>query len=173
MKFVNVSKKPLAVGIVVAVLAILDILIAPIFAEGKSFAWIAFLGWNIFFGSTLLERGKALLGIIIGYLCANAIVILSNCFGNIVSVSVATVLAIFIINFLAMYLENAKKLFLDSIPGVFLGIAATFSGAGIGLATNSFVLFEILIIYGILGVLCGLSTNFLTTWFRSFEKKKS
>ena len=86
-----------------------------------------------------------------GYISANLIIGFGNYFG--------VVIAVFIINALVMYFQNAKKYFLDSIPAIFIGIALTFSGAGIALKANNLSLLWIILIYGVLGLLCGYFTN--------------
>ena len=176
-KFIKNSVTPLAVGIVAAVLVFLDSLIAPLFLAGASFTWIAFVNWTVFFSSNGVERFKAIIGFIIGFISANAIVFIGNNLSNIIdikliNISIMSIFAVFLINLLVMYFDKAKKLFLDSIPGIFVGIAMTFSGAGQQLTVTSINLLGIIIVYGILGLLCGLSTNFLVKKFNSRLEKK-
>jgi hypothetical protein len=164
--FIKISATALAVGIIAAILVFVDSLIAPFFAVGISFTWMAFINWTVFFGSSKLEKFKAILGFIIGYLAANSIVFLGKWINNnidfkIINISISTIIAVFIVNFLVMYFEKAKKLFMDSIPGIFVGIALTFSGAGIGIETTNLKLLIIILIYGALGILCGVGTNYL------------
>ena len=164
-KFIKISITPLVVGVIAGTLVFTDSLIAPLFIAGASFTWIAFVNWTVFFGASNIERLKAIPGYIIGFLAANAIIIIGDNLSNIVdfkliNISIMTVLAVFIVNFIVMYFDKAKKLFLNSIPGIFVGIAMTFSGAGQQLAANNMSLLLIIIVYGILGLLCGLGTNF-------------
>jgi len=159
------SVKPLVVALIAAMLVFIDSLIAPLFLTGATFVWIAFINWNQFFGSNFIDRFKAIIGYIIGFFCANAMITIGNNIDNIfnvnlINISLGVILAVFIINFFMMYLEHVKKLFLDSIPGIIVGIAITFSGAGVFFSANDPKLLIIIIIYGILGLLSGLATNF-------------
>jgi hypothetical protein len=65
-----------------------------------------------------------------------------------------------------MFLELAKKCWLGSIPGIFVGISVTFSGAGIGLPVYSLTLLEIIVIYGILGHLSAWAMGKLVETFK-------
>ena len=51
-----------SVGMIVVLMTIIDCLVAPLFAEGKSFMWIAFISWTLFSSSPKMERYKSLLG---------------------------------------------------------------------------------------------------------------
>jgi len=165
LNFWKISVTPLVVGLIAAILLIIDGTIAPIFKVGASFMWIAFINWNLFFGSSDTDRLKAVPGFIIGYVSANLIINFGNYFSifsnaKIINTMIASVIAVFIINALVMYFQHAKKYFLDSIPAIFVGIALTFSGAGISLKAYDLSLLLIIMIYGILGLLCGFYTNY-------------
>lgn len=109
---------------------------------------------------------KAIVIGIIGFLSAVAIMKLGNIFSfmpfNILGVAIGSILATMIINFLCIELENFKKYFPISISGIFVGIAMTFSGLGIGLSidtlNNSILMLFIILLYGILGLLSGWAT---------------
>jgi len=164
INFWKISVTPLVVGLIAAALLIIDGMIAPFFKIGASFMWVAFINWNLFFGSGNLDRWKAIPGFILGYISANLIIIFGNYFNiisgaKIINTMIASIIAVFIINALVMYFQNAKKYFLDSIPAIFVGIALTFSGAGIALKANNLSLLWIILIYGVLGLLCGYFTN--------------
>lgn len=164
-KFLKISVTPLVVGVIAAILVFTDGLIAPLFVAGASFTWMAFVNWTVFFGSPLIDRVKAIIGYIIGFLAANAIVLIGTSLDNIISlnltnIAIGNIIAVFLINFVVMYFDRAKKLFMDSISGIFVGIALTFSGAGVSLQVSDPKLLLLLIVYGILGLLCGLGTNF-------------
>jgi len=75
--------------------------------------------------------------------------------------------------FLFYCVKKAQKFFMDSIPGIFVGIALTFSGAGISLPMSSPKLLIIIIVYGVLGLLCGLGTNFFSEKINSKLKNKN
>lgn len=173
--YFKISSTALAVGIVAFVLVFIDSIIAPLFIVGASFTWMAFINWTVFFGSKKVDRYKGIIGFIIGYLSANSIIFLSNWLNgfikiNIINISLSTLIAVFLINFLVMYFENAKKFFMDSIPGIFVGIALTFSGAGVYIAASDLKLLLIILIYGSLGILCGVSTNYLSNKFKKDVK---
>jgi hypothetical protein len=138
LNFWKISVTPLVVGLIAAILLIVDGVIAPFFKVGASFMWIAFINWNLFFGSNNLDRWKAIPGFVLGFISANLIIAFGNYFslitnGKIINTMIASIVAVFIINALVMYFKHAKKYFLDSIPAIFIGIALTFSGAGISL----------------------------------------
>ncbi|MDD2627748.1 MAG: DUF1097 domain-containing protein [Clostridia bacterium] len=166
-KLIKASVASIVIGTIAAILVIVDSFIASLIIAGTSFTWIAFINWTVFFNSELHERMRAIIGYIIGYFSANAIIFIGNSMGNlfdfkIINVSLASVMAVFIINFLVIYFQKAKKLFIDSIPGIFIGIALTFSGAGIMLEASNLKLLLIILIYGVLGLLCGLGTVHFT-----------
>lgn len=167
-KFIKISVTPLVVGVIAAILVFVDSIVAPIFAAGISFTWMAFVNWTVFFNASLNERLRAIIGYVIGYLAANAIIFIQNNLGvltstKLINITIASILAVFIINMLVMYFDRAKKLYLDSISGIFVGIALTFSGAGISMQANNPKLLLIIIVYGMLGLLCGLATNFFSS----------
>lgn len=165
-KFLKISIPSIVVALIATLVVFLDSLIAPIFLSGASFVWIAFINWTVFFNATVIERIKALIGYIIGFWVANFMILFGSIGGilsfKIINISIATLLGVFIANLLVMYLDKAKKVFLNSIPGIFIGISITFSGAGIKLIPSSLEMFWIIMIYGILGLLCGFLTNFFT-----------
>ena len=69
-KFFELSKKPLIIAIVASVLYIIDALIGGLFIENGSFMWVAFAIWTVFFGVSIKERVTAFIGVIIGFLSA-------------------------------------------------------------------------------------------------------
>jgi len=164
-KFIKTSVTPLVVGLIATTLVFTDSLIAPFFMAGASFTWMAFINWTVFFRSSFIDRVKAIIGYIIGYLSANAIVLIGTNLGNVmrlklINISVASIIAVFLINFFVMYFDKFKKLFMYSISGIFVGMALTFSGAGVSLQVNDPKLLLIIIVYGVFGLLCGIGTNF-------------
>lgn len=165
INFGKISVTPLVVGLIAAVLLVVDGTIAPFFKTGASFMWIAFINWNLFFGSSSLDRLKAIPGFVLGFISANLIILFGNYFSiisdaKIINTMIASIIAVFIINALVMYFQYAKKYFMDSIPAIFIGIALTFSGAGISLKAYDLSLLFIIVIYGVLGLLCGFYTNY-------------
>jgi len=164
-KFIKTSIKPIVVGVIAALLGIVDSLVAPLFVAGANFIWVAFVNWTAFFGASINERLRAIAGYVIGILSAIAIVKLGNWVG--------AILAILIVNTVVVYFEHAKKLFIDSIPGIFIGIALTFSGAGVGLSVDSPTLWGIIIVYGIFGLLCGIGTNYFSKKLSSILEKRN
>ena len=163
-KFLKVSIPQIAVAAVAAMVILVDSLIAPIFVVGASFTWIAFINWTMFLHSSFPDRCRAIVGYVIGFIAANVMVAFGIWLNIILSlhkatVPIATILAVFIINFFIQYLEKCRRFFVDSLAGIFVGISIAYSGAGEQLAVGSMMLFAIIIIYGILGLLCGLCTN--------------
>jgi len=67
-----------------------------------------------------------------------------------------------IINYICIEFERLDKIIPVSISGIFVGIAMTFSGLGIGLSPNtldnSILMLTIILVYGILGLLSGWAT---------------
>ena len=47
----EISKKPLVIGSIAAILYIIDALIAGLFIKGGSFIWVAFAFWTVFFSA--------------------------------------------------------------------------------------------------------------------------
>ena len=71
-------------------------------------------------------------------------------------------MATMLINYLCIELERVGKVFPISVSGIFVGIAMTFSGLGVGLSPSnrehSLIMLAIIVIYGILGLLSGWAT---------------
>ena len=167
-RFLYMLKRPVIVGLIAASLLFIDGVIGPIIVAGGAFAWMAFISWTVFAAAPRVDRFKAFPGYLIGFAIANAIVYLGAFFNNIAEVNVLKVamggiLAVFLMNIVIMFFEYAQKIFLDSMAGIFVGIALTFSGAGIGLATSDPKLLFLIFLYGALGHLCAIAMNTLTT----------
>jgi len=162
----KITKKALVIAIIAGILVILDGILSKVLNQTGSFTWVAFVSWTVFFGSTIKERLKAVVGYVIGFLLAVAIIYLGNWLDfipfGIFGVAVGSILATMIVNFLCIELEIFEKYFPISISGIFVGIAMTFSGLGVGLSVNtlesSLVMLAIIVIYGILGLLSGWAT---------------
>ncbi|MCL2870221.1 MAG: hypothetical protein FWE26_01115 [Coriobacteriia bacterium] len=166
-KFLRLSVMPVIVGCIAATLIFTDSLIAPLFIAGAGFAWMAFISWTVFALVSPVERIKALPGYLIGFLAANSILFLGAVFReviqvNVINIALGSLLAVFIVNITIMYFEHAKKIFLDSMPGIFVGIALTFSGAGVGFEAGDPRLLALIFIYGILGHLCAITMNYFS-----------
>jgi len=157
----ELTKKSIVIAIIAGILVLCDGIITKLLNQNASFTWVAFVSWTVFFGATTKDRLKAIPGYILGFLAAVAIMNLGNLlsFMNIASVAFGSILATMIINFVCMEIEPLDKYFPISINGIFVGMAMTFSGLGIGLSPNSLnnamLSLGIIIIYGILGLLCG------------------
>lgn len=160
----KITRKAIVIGIIAGLLVLFDGIITKLLNQTGSFTWIAFVSWTVFFGATMKERLKAVVGYIIGFLAAVAIMKLGNIFSGINTLYIAfgSILATMIINFAVMELENVEKYFPISISGIFVGISMAFSGLGIGLTVdtlgNSLLMLAIIVIYGILGLLSGWAT---------------
>ncbi len=162
----KIVKKALVIGLIAGILVLLDGIISKALNQSGSFTWVAFVSWTVFFGESTEERFKAVIGYIIGFLAAVAIMNLGDLLSviplNILGVTIGSILATLIINFSCILLEAIKKYFPISISGIFVGIAMTFSGLGIGLTidtfSNSILMILIIVIYGILGLLSGWAT---------------
>lgn len=163
----KLTRKSIVVALIAGLLVIFDGVIADLLKHDGSFTWVAFVSWTVFFGASTKERLKAIPGYIIGFLAAIAIIKLGNIFGaflplSILGVAIGSVIATIIINFACMEIEIIDKYFPISISGIFVGIAMTFSGLGVGLSPttfeNSILMLFIIIVYGILGLLSGWAT---------------
>ena len=160
-KFLEISRKPLVIGIVASILYIIDALIGGLLVDGGSFMWVAFAVWTVFFGVSIKDRIKALIGIFVGYLCAILMMLITSSFtANLHTISLSCLLGVFVVNCGVMYFEHAGKLWLDSISGIFVGIMLTFSGLGKGLSPlasfgEAMTMLAIIAIYSVLGLICG------------------
>lgn len=166
--FLKYFSIPLAIAVIASVLFIVDSLIAPLFVKGASFMWVAFAIWTIFYVSSFTDKIKGFIGIIIGYLSATIMFLITSSFNlNLLTVSISSLVAVFLINFLVMYLDHAKKIWLNSLSGVFAGIFLTFSGLGKGLSpitnlNSFFLMFGIIVVYSIFGLLCGVCSSLVS-----------
>lgn len=160
----KLTRKALVIAIIAGLLVLLDGIISKLFNQSGSFTWVAFVSWTVFFGATTKERLKAIVGYIIGFLSAVAIMKLGNLFSviNIPAIAFGSILATMIINFVCIELEAIEKHFPISVSGIFVGIAMTFSGLGVGLTidtlSSSILMLSLIVIYGILGLLSGWAT---------------
>ena len=162
----EITKKAIIIGIIAGLLVMLDGIISKLLNQTGSFTWIAFVSWTVFFASNTSERLKAITGYIIGFLSAVAIINLGNFLSfipiSIVGVTAGSIIATVLINFLCIEIEGLKKFFQTSTSGIFVGIAMTFSGLGVGLTpntiNNSITMLLIIVIYGILGLISGWAT---------------
>lgn len=163
----NITRKAIVIAIIAGLLVLCDGVIAKLLGQTGSFTWVAFVSWTVFFGEKTKERLKAIVGYIIGFLSAVAIIEL----GNLLSVidfkvfgivAIGSIMATMLINYLCIELERIGKVFPISVSGIFVGIAMTFSGLGVGLSPsnveNSLIMLAIIVIYGILGLLSGWAT---------------
>lgn len=167
-KFLEISKKPLVIAIVASILYLIDALIGGLFVDGGSFMWVAFALWTVFFGSSINERIRALIGVVIGFAAAVLMMLITSSFTvNVHTISISCLLGVFVVNALVMYLEKTEKCWTNSISGVFVGIMLTFSGLGAGLnplnsVKEAFVMLAIIVVYTILGLICGFCSIFFT-----------
>ena len=160
-KFWEISKKPLLIGVIASLLYIIDALIGGLFIKGGSFMWVAFAVWTVFFGATVNERVRGLIGIVIGYFSAVLMMLITSSFTlNLHTISISCLLGVFVVNALVMYLNHTEKFWTNSVTGVFVGIMLVFSGLGKGLSplttfSEAATMFMIIVVYAILGLLCG------------------
>ena len=160
----KITKKAIVIGIIAGILVLLDGIIVKLLNQETSFTWIAFVSWTVFFGVTIKERLKAILGYVLGFLVAIIIMQLGNLFSfmNVGIIAFGSILATIIMNYLTIELEKTEKIIPYSVSGIFVGIAMTFAGIGIGLTpntiANSILMLGIIVGYGILGLLSGWAT---------------
>ncbi len=165
---------PIAIGIIASVLCIIDSFLARAFVESGNFMWVAFAIWTIFYGASLNERIRGLIGIVIGFAVAVIMNLITASFTlNLSYLSISCLLGVLVMNFAVMFLNHTKKIWTNSVTGVFAGIFLTFSGLGIGMSPTAdvktaFLMLAIIIVYAILGMICG----FLSIFFTNKSKKK-
>ena len=159
--FLKYFSMPLLIAVVASALYIVDALIGNLFISGGSFMWVAFASWTVFFGASISDRIKGFIGIIIGFVSAILMMLITGSFTlNIGTISISCLVGVFVINGVVMYMNHAEKIWLNSVTGAFVGIFLTFSGLGVGLSpiasvSESFLMLGILLTYSILGLLCG------------------
>ena len=157
----EVTRKAIIIGFIAGGLVLIDGFISKLLNQSASFTWVAFVSWTVFFGATTKERLKAILGYVIGFFAALAIINFGSLlsFMNVLGIAFGSIVATIIGNFLCMEMELLDKKFPISINGIFVGMGMTFSGLGIGLSANTLnnatLMLGIIIIYGILGLLSG------------------
>jgi len=160
-KFLKIFGVPLLISIIAGFLYLIDALIGHIFIKNESFMWVAFAIWTIFYSSSIKDRVKGLIGIVIGFFSAVIMMLITNSFSvNVYTISLSCLLGVLLVNFLVMFLNRAEKYWLNSVTGAFAGIFLTFSGFGIGLSPiasvkEAFISLAVLITYSILGLICG------------------
>ena len=157
---------PLLIAVIASALCIIDSLIGGLFVDGGSFMWVAFALWTIFYGASVKDRIKGFIGVLVGFLSAVVMMLITKSFTvNVYTISLSTLIGVFVVNFLVMFMDKADKFWLSSVSGAFAGIFLTFSGFGKGLyplasCSEFFVTLGILCVYTILGLICG----FFSIW---------
>lgn len=165
---------PMLIAVIASALYLVDALIGGVFISGGAFMWVGFAIWTIFYGAKMVDRIKGLIGIVVGFVAAVVMMLITGSFSaNIYTISISCLIGVFVVNFAVMMLDHAGKVWLNSITGVFAGIFLTFSGFGIGLSpvtsvSNGFLMLGILVTYSILGMTCG----FLSIYFSGKIKTK-
>lgn len=166
--FLRTFAIPLLIAVIASVLYVIDALIGGLFVDGGSFMWVAFALWTIFYGATIKDRIKGLIGVVVGFLAGILMMTITNSFNiNLGTISISCLLGVFVVNGVVMMLDKTEKIWLNSITGVFAGIFLTFSGLGAGLSPISsvsecFTMLAILVVYAILGLICGFFSIFGT-----------
>lgn len=159
--FLKFFAMPLLIAVVATVLYIIDSLLAGVFVQGASFMWVGFAVWTVFYGANIKDRIKGLIGIVVGFLSAILMNLITASFSvNVATISISCLLGVFVVNGIVMYMNHLDKFWLSSVTGAFVGIFLTFSGFGVGLnciasVTESFLMLAILLIYAVFGLICG------------------
>ncbi len=164
---------PVTIGVIASVLCIIDAFLSKAFVKNGSFMWVAFAIWTIFYGASVNERIRGLIGIVIGFIVAIIMNFITASFTlNISYLSISCLLGVLVMNFAVMFLNHTKKIWTNSITGVFAGIFLTFSGLGIGMSPTAdvktcFLMLAIIVTYAVLGMLCGFFSVFFTNKAKS------
>lgn len=159
--FLKFFAMPLLIAVVATVLYIIDSLLAGVFVQDASFMWVGFAVWTVFYGANIKDRIKGLIGIVVGFLSAILMNLITASFSvNVATISISCLLGVFVVNGIVMYMNHLDKFWLSSVTGAFVGIFLTFSGFGVGLnciasVTESFLMLAILLIYAVFGLICG------------------
>ncbi len=172
-KFWGVFKMPVVVGLIASVIYIIDAFLGKALAGG-SFMWVAFVSWTIFYGVSIKERIKAIIGNVIGFLFGLLMFHSSSFFpGNIAGISIAGLLFVFLANGGMMFFPKLDKYWLGSISAIFMGVFLTFSGLGVSLypttIPNTFLALAVILIYSTFGLIAGL----LCTYFGKSKEEKA
>ncbi len=179
--FLKYFATPLLIGVIASILYIVDALLGPVLIEGGSFMWVAFISWTIFFGASIKERIKGFIGIILGFVSAVIMMLITGSFTlNLHTISISCLLGVFLINCAVMFLDKTEKVWLNSITGVFAGIFTTFSGLGIGMSPvasvgEAFLMLGIIALYTVFGMACGFFSIYyigkIKTALAKYEQK--
>ena len=166
-------KMPLVVGVIASCIYIIDSFLGKALVDGGSFMWVSFVSWTIFYGVSVSDRIKALIGNIIGFLFGLLMFHSSSFFGgSILGISVSGLLFVFLANGAMMFFPHFKKVWLNSISGIFMGVFLTFSGLGVSLypstVPNAFLQLAIMLIYSLFGLIAG----FLCVYFGKEKEDK-
>jgi hypothetical protein len=140
---------PVTVTIISGVLFLIDSSISHFFSAAHSFTWVAFVNWTVFFMASDIERIKAFPSYTIGFLGANAMILLGNMGGGgiaVVAVAVAVISGIIYVMGYVKYLH---------ISSMFLGISLTFALSQYDIAPFSITMVGVILIYGLLGLISG------------------
>jgi len=182
-KFYEISKTPLIVGIVAAVVFSIDSILKKYlwieFDVDAHFVWITFLVWAVAFGMKNHERIRFLIGVVIGFLGAVFMIHFGGIFdASVLGIGIAMVIGVFIFSTVVMYFDHLKKFWMNSITGIFFGAPLTFSGLGVALAPMTFcdagLMFAIMMTYAVFGCLCALACVYLMgKWNKPTETKKT
>ena len=130
---------------------------------------MAFAIWTIFYSASLKDRVKGLIGVVLGFVAAVVMMLITSSFNlNLFTISISSLVGVFLVNFLVMHFDKTEKVWMNSLSGIFAGIFLTFSGFGVGLSPlssveNAFLMFGMLILYTILGLVCGYFSTFITS----------
>ena len=100
---------PLLIAVIASALCIIDSLIGGLFVEGGSFMWVAFALWTIFYGASVKDRIKGFIGVLVGFLSAVVMMLITKSFTvNVYTISLSTLIGVFVVNFLVMFMDKAS-----------------------------------------------------------------
>ena len=154
----------IGIGLISALIVIIDSIFCALFFPGKLFSWVAFASLTVFYTAKAKERVKAISGYVIGALCSIAIIYIGNklfYFLNwtINGQSQTSFIATFIIVSLLMVFYEFKSLEFTSITSIFMGMWLVFSGLGASMYPNdlkiSLIIIGIIIFYSLIGLITG------------------
>ena len=165
----------IGIGLVATGCAVSDYLIVHFILRNQlsnalpniSFTWIAFISWTMFASAHKMDRIKALIGFIVGFLAANLMIFAGFNISKIFPagfVPVGAFIVTFLFNTLFARYGYSPKIF-NSVPATFLGMSLTFSGMGINESPFHPIKLAIIVIYGIMGLICCFTCDLLAKKF--------
>lgn len=112
-KFYELSKAPIIIGAISAILFCVDSVLAKYVWTlydvklGRGFLWVAFVAWTISFGMKNADRVKMWTGHPIGFGAAVGMIYFGQIFSaNVFGIGIAAAIGVFLLVIILMYFDN-------------------------------------------------------------------